>query len=226
MINFDFTTNTIIQYAIPFSIVLTILTWIWHNFVIGANDKNPFKHAIVDLTSEKQFGSLTLFAGIGMILLFGTGLLMILIAPTLQFGLEGTIAISMSFMSLLIIPALQTLLGMMREDRLSWRILINPNFLLTAYLIILTELSFLNWIKEITTYTQFRFLIFMLLYSLLIIVISIPLGLPEKNEAGKRRLPQQWRWRSLIVIDPIFIILCTSILAKLTLDVISLVQSI
>jgi hypothetical protein len=113
----------------------------------------------------------------------------------------------------------------MREDKLSRRTFINQNFLLTVYLITLTELSFLNWIKEITTYAQVRFLIFVLLYSLLIVVVSILLGLPEeKNEQGKR-LPQQWQWRSLIVIDPLFVILCTSILAKLTLDFISFVQS-
>jgi len=111
----------------------------------------------------------------------------------------------------------------MREDKLSYGFVINQNFLLTAYLIIFTELSFLNWFKEITIYVQTQFLIFVALYSVLIMIVGIYLGIP-KNDDGKKVLPTQWRWRLVIVLNPMIVVLLAAILVKLVLSIILLVQ--
>jgi hypothetical protein len=115
-------------------------------------------------------------------------------------------------------------LGAMREDKLSSGFVINQNFLLTAYLIIFTELSFLNWFKETRTiYVQTQFSIFVALYSVLIMIVGIYLGIP-KNDEGKKVLPRQWRWRLVILLNPMIVVLLTGILVKLVLSIILLIQ--
>jgi len=128
-----------------------------------------------------------------------------------------------SISSLFIILTLKPLLGEMREDKLSYRFILNQNFLLTACLIIFTELSFLYWFKEITIYVQTQFLIFVALYSVLIIIVGLYLGIP-KNDEGQKVLPTQWRWRLIIILNPIIVLLLTGILIKLLLSIILLIQ--
>jgi len=208
--------NNIIQYAIIFVMALFLIGC--HNWLFKSAQSNPFRRSTIDLTPQEQ---VVIYVG----LFGGTVLLMFwIIAPISQFRLDGLIAIGVtSISSLFIILTLKPLLGAMREDKLSYGFVINQKFLLTAYLIIFTELSFLNWFKEITIYVQTPFLIFVALYSVLIMIVGIYLGIP-KNDDGKKVLPTQWRWRLVIVLNPIIVVLLTSLLVKLVLSIILLVQ--
>jgi hypothetical protein len=207
--------NHMIQYAVIFFMALFLIGC--HNWLFKSGQSNPFKRSTIDLTPQEQ---VVIYVG----LFVGTVLLMFWFAPTSQFILGGLIAFGVtSISSLFIILTLKPLLGAMREDKLSSGFFINQNFLLTAYLIIFTELSFLNWFKEITTYVQTQFSIFVALYSVLIMIVGIYLGIP-KNDEGKKVLPRQWQWRLVIVLNPIIVVLLTGILVKLVLSIILLVQ--
>ncbi|RKZ91730.1 MAG: hypothetical protein DRR19_06430 [Candidatus Parabeggiatoa sp. nov. 1] len=207
--------SNIIQYASVFLMALCLIGC--HNWLLKSAQSNPFRRATIDLTPQEQ---VVIYVG----LFVGTVLLMFWFAPTSQFILGGLIAIGVtSITSLFIILTLKPLLGTMREDKLSYGFVINQNFLLTAYLIIFTELSFLNWFKEITIYVQTQFLIFVALYSVLIMIVGIYLGIP-KNDDGKKVLPTQWRWRLVIVLNPMIVVLLAAILVKLVLSIILLVQ--
>lgn len=204
-----------IQYAILFIMVLCLIGC--HNWIFKSERPNPFKRSTIDLTSQEQ---LVIYLG----LFVGTVVLMFLMLPTSQFILDGLIAIGVtSISSLFIILTLKPLLGEMREDKLSYGFVLNQNFLLTACLIIFTELSFLYWFKEITIYVQTPFLIFVALYSVLIIIVGLYLGIP-KNDENKKVLPTQWQWRLIIVINPIIVVLLTGILVKWVLSIILLIQ--
>jgi hypothetical protein len=207
--------NHLIQDAIIFLMALFLIGF--HNWLFKRELPNPFKRATIELTPQEQ---VVIYVG----LFVGSVLLMFWVAPTSRLILDGLIAIGVtSISSLFIILTLKPLLGMMREDKLSYGFFINQKFLLTAYLIIFTELSFLNWFKEITIYVQTPFLIFVALYSVLIMIVGIYLGIP-KNDDGKKVLPRQWRWRLVIVLNPIIVVLLTSLLVKLVLSIILLVQ--
>ncbi len=207
--------NNIIQYAIIFLMTLFLIGC--RNWLFKRGQSNPFKHSTIDLTHQEQ---VITYVG----LFVGTMLLMFWVAPNLRFILEGLIAVGVtSISSLFIILTLKPLLGAMREDKLSYGFILNQNFLLTAYLIIFTELSFLNWFKEITIYVQTPFSTFVALYSVLIMIVGIYLGIP-KNNNGKKVLPTQWRWRLVIVLNPIIVVLLASILVKLVLSIILLIQ--
>jgi len=208
-----------IQYAILFIMALCLIGC--HNWIFKSELLNPFKRSTIDLTQQEQ---VVIYVG----LFVGTMLLMFLLmfwfAQTSPFILDGLIAIGVtSISSLFIILTLKPLLGEMREEQLSYGFIINQNFLLTACLIIFTELSFLNWFKEITIYVQTQFLIFVALYSVLIIIVGLYLGIP-KNDEGKKVLPTQWRWRLIIILNPIIVLLLTGILIKLLLSIILLIQ--
>jgi hypothetical protein len=203
-----------IIYAIIFLMALFLIGC--HDWIFKTAPSNPFKRSTIDLTPQEQ---VIIYVG----LFGGTVLLMFWFVPISQFILGGLIAIGVtSIFSLFIILALKPLLGTMRKNKLSYEFLLNQNFLLTAYLIIFTELIFLNWFKEITTYVQTPFLIFVALYSVLIMIVGIYLGIP-KNDEGKKVLPKQWRWRLIIVLNPIIVVLLTGILVKLVLSLILLI---
>ncbi len=208
--------NNMIQYAILFIMALCLIgchNWIFKSELL----LNPFKRSTIDLTPQEQ---VVIYIG----LFVGTVLLMFWFAQTSPFILDGLIAIGVtSISSLFIILTLKPLLGEMREDKLSYRFILNQNFLLTACLIIFTELSFLYWFKEITIYVQTQFLIFVALYSVLIIIVGLYLGIP-KNDEGQKVLPTQWRWRLIIILNPIIVLLLTGILIKLLLSIILLIQ--
>ncbi|HID99325.1 MAG TPA: hypothetical protein EYP59_03435 [Thiotrichaceae bacterium] len=207
--------DNIIQYAILFLMALFFIGC--HNWIFNSQVLNPFKRSTIDLTSQEQ---LVIYLG----LFVGTVLLMFWFAQTSPFILDGLIAIGVtSISSFFIILTLKPLLGEMREDQLSYGFILNQNFLLTACLILFTELSFLNWFKEIAIYVQTQFLIFVALYSVLIIIVGIYFGIP-KNDEDKKVLPTQWQWRLVIVLNPIIVVLLTGILIKLLLSIILLIQ--
>jgi hypothetical protein len=207
--------NNIIQYAILCLIVLFLIHF--HNWILKRVALNPFKRSTTDLSAQEQ---ILIYLG----LFFGTVLLMFWFAPSSPFILDGLIAIGMtSISSLLIILMFKVLLSEMREDKLSYRFILNQNFLLTAYCILFTELSFLNWYKEITIYVQRPFFIFVVLYSGLLMIVGIYLGIP-KNDEAKKVLPTQWQWRLVIILNPMIVLLLTGILIKLLLSLILFIQ--
>ncbi|MEK8019198.1 MAG: hypothetical protein VSS75_020195 [Candidatus Parabeggiatoa sp.] len=206
--------NNLIQYAIIFLIALLLIKF--HDFLIGTNEENPFKHSVIDLSFNERWG-------VYLVLFIGTMVLMFLIASSLPFKLGGVIAIIVaSISSFFIISSLNVLLAEMKEDKLSFKRLINQDFLWTIYLIIFTELSFLNFAAETLTYTKKPFLFFVLLYSLIIILVGIFLGIPKEGE--RKKIPESWKLKSIIILDPIIVILLADILAIIILSVIITIQ--
>jgi len=211
--------NSLIKYAILFSIALLLMGC--HNWILRDEKANPFKRSVIELTAFKRWN---LYA----VLLMGTVGLMFWVAPSLQSIFDELMVIFITpILSFFILYTLKGLLSTMREDKLSFKWFINQDFLLTAYFIILTEFIFLNWFKELTTYVQTQFLVFVLLYSLLILVIGILLGIPEKDGGGKR-LPANWRLKtiiiSIIILDPMIVVVWASILVQITLEIILYIQ--
>ena len=212
--------------------IIYIIFLIMALFIIGfrhwlfkSGVQNPFKRSTIDLTPQEQVVIYVgLFGGTVLLMFWIAPILGGLIVPTSKSILNGLIAIGVtSISSLFIILTLKPLLGAMRENNLSSGFFINQNFLLTAYLIIFTELSFLNWFKEITIYVQTQFSIFVALYSVLIMIVGIYLGIP-KNDEGEKVLPTLWRWRLVIVLNPIIVVLLAGVLVKLVLSIILLVK--
>ncbi|EDN65032.1 hypothetical protein BGP_6561 [Beggiatoa sp. PS] len=58
-------------------------------------------------------------------------------------------------------------------------------------------------------------------------MIGILLGIPEKDGGGKR-LPADWRLKtiiiSIIILDPMIVVVWASILVQITLEIILLIQ--
>ena len=207
--------NGIIQYAIAF--VFAIILIGCHNWLLGGGKPNPFKRSAMNLSLAER----VIFYAV---LFIGTVSLMLVITTLSRFSFDGAIAIGVaSISSFFIIFTFNGLLGKMRENKLSLKFLIDQNFLLTAYLIIFTELSFLNWVKEIETYVQKPFLIFILSYAVLIVCIGIFLGIPKKHEDKEVKL-SDWRFTAVIFLDPLIVGVLISIFVKLTLDIILLIQ--
>jgi glucan phosphoethanolaminetransferase (alkaline phosphatase superfamily) len=214
-------TNPIIQYVIVFVIALLLIGF--HNWLLSSDKPNPFKRSTINLTSKEK-------VAYWMVLFFGTLLLMFgiaikWIAPFPQLiKLDGVIAIGVaSILSFFIIFTFNGLLATMRQNKLSLKFLVDQNFMLTAYFIILIALSFLNWVKEIETYAQKPFLVFVICYTVLIAVIGIFLDIPKQNGSGKTR-PDYWRFKTVILLDPIIIGLLIGTLVKVILDIILLIQ--
>jgi glucan phosphoethanolaminetransferase (alkaline phosphatase superfamily) len=213
--------HPIIQYVIVFLIALLLIGF--HNGLLNSDKPNPFKRSTIDLTYKER-------VAYWMVLFFGTVLLMFgvaikWIAPLPQLiRLDGIIAIGVaSILSFFIIFTFNGLLVTMRQDKLSLKFLVDQNFLLTAYFIILIALSFLNWVMEIETYAQKPFLVFVICYAVLIAFIGLLLDLPKQNGDGKKR-PDYWRFKTVVLLDPIIIGLLIGILVKVTLDIILLIQ--
>ncbi|EDN67908.1 membrane protein [Beggiatoa sp. PS] len=210
--------NSPIKYAILLLVAFFFMAC--HNWILRG-DKNPFKRSVIELTAFKRWS-------LYVVLLVGTGGLMFWVAPASPFIFDGLIAIFMiPILSFFILYTLKGLLTTMREDKLLLKLFINQDFLLTVYFIMLTEFIFLNWFKELTTYVQTQFFVFVILYSVLIIVIGILLGIPEKNGGGKR-LPDDWRLKSVIIaiilLDPMIVVVWASILVQITLEIILFIQ--
>jgi hypothetical protein len=203
-------------YAIVFLIALLLIGG--HNWLLSSDKPNPFKRSVTDLSLKEKIGFwVTLFMGTVLLMLYFT-------ASSPPFLLEKLTAILVSALtSFFIIFTLNGFLATMREGKLLPKFFIDQNFLLTAYLITLTALIFLDWVKEVETYIQKPFLDFVILYTVLIVIISIFLGIPKKN-GDEKRWPDNWRFKMVILLDPFIVGLLMFILVKLTLDIILLIQ--
>jgi hypothetical protein len=209
--------DSLIKYGVQLVIVLLLMGC--HDWLLSINKANPFKRSVIDLTKFQWINYLWLFFG-------GTVLSMYVVAQPLELD-EWVVVGVTSVLSFFVLYTFKTLLTTMRVDKLSFKLLVSQDFLLAAYLIILIELVFLNWFKEITIYVQAQFLVFVILYSVLIIVIGILLGIPKKNGGGKR-LPDDWRLKavivSIIILDPIIVVLWVSLLVQIALEIILYIQ--
>jgi len=211
--------DSLIKYSVQLVIVLLLMGC--HDWLLSINKANPFKRSVIDLTKFQWITYLGLFFG-------GTVLSMYVVTEPLQLKLDEWVVVGVtSVLSFFVLYTFKTLLTTMRVDKLLFKLLVSQNFLLAAYLIILIELVFLNWFKEISTYVQAQFLVFVILYSLLIIVIGILLGIPKKNGGGKR-LPDDWRLKavivSIIILDPIIVVVWAGILVQIALEIILYIQ--
>jgi glucan phosphoethanolaminetransferase (alkaline phosphatase superfamily) len=191
-------------YAIVFLIALLLIRG--HNWLLSSDKPNPFKRSVTDLSLKEKIGFwVALFMGTVLLMLYFTAILV------------------SALISFFIIFTLNGFLATMREGKLLPKFLIDQNFLLTAYLITLTALIFLDWVKEVETYIQKPFLDFVILYAVLIVIIGIFLGIPRKN-GDEKRWPDNWRFKAVILLYPFIVGLLMFILVKLTLDIILLIQ--
>jgi len=202
--------NIVIQYAIIFLMALLLAES--HNRLLGNNQKNPFKRSEIEVKN---------YLKMSMVLSSIIISLMILVAQSFeQFFLDGFIALSVGLISsFFIIFTLKELLSTMRQRKLSVDLLVNQYFLLTAYLVIFTNLSFLNWIKEIKTYVQTPFLSFVILYSFAIIVVGVILGFPKTEKEDKKGVTLDKRWKAIIFLDPMIVVFLNVVFLKVLLDI-------
>jgi len=205
--------NIVIQYAILFLMALLLIES--HNLLLGSNEKNPFKRSEIEVKN---------YLKMSMVLSSIIIPLMILVAQSFeQFFLDGFIALSVALLSsFFILFTLKELLSMMRQKKLSFDLFINQYFILTAYLVILTNLSYLNWIKEIKTFVQTPFLSFVIVYSIVLMAVCVLLGFPKtdkKEEEGEKRVTLEKRWKVIIFLDSIIVVFLNFVLLKVLLDI-------
>jgi hypothetical protein len=121
----------------------------------------------------------------------------------------------------LIITFHALLAAMKRNQSLSCDFLFfQQDFWLTAYLIIFTELSFLYWVKEVTTYFREPFLAFVISYSILIWIAGIFIARFSKTSESAAEWPYLW---SIAIIDSLIVVMLSTVLLYLTLTIILVV---
>ena len=144
--------------------------------------------------------------------------------PLIAMQLAPMIDILLLLLSFFIIISFHDLLSMVRyKKRLSLKLLVNPQVILTVVLMLSVELSFLYWLKETTTDIQQQFLIFVLAYSALMSIVGIWLGLPEAPKGG-RKFPDSWQVTVIVFLDPVISVLLTGIALQIILQFISFFQ--
>jgi hypothetical protein len=120
----------------------------------------------------------------------------------------------------LIITFHALLAAMKRNQCLPGDLLFQQDFWLTAYLIIFTELSFLYWIKEVTTYFQKPFLGFVISYSILIWIAGILIAQFSKTSENSAK----GSYVSIAIIDSLIVVMLSIILLYFTLEIILLIS--
>jgi hypothetical protein len=164
------TTYSFVICIILFAIVLLLMKL--HNWLMRdvSNALPETLHLMVLAPREKAIIYLVL-AGGSLLLMFSlTGF-----SPFSVLQWEMTIAVSVALATSFFLPyTLHSLLdAMKRNKQLSCDLLGKQKFWLSTYLIIFTELSFLNWIKEVTTYFNWSFLLYVMGYMIIILVAEL-----------------------------------------------------
>ncbi|OQW91073.1 MAG: hypothetical protein BWK78_05575 [Thiotrichaceae bacterium IS1] len=159
-----------------------------------------------------------------LVLMGGTLLLMSVCAgfswPSPQRWWIAPLAIIVTIVaSFWLITTLHALLGRMKQNQqLSYDLLFQQDFWLTAYLIIFTELTFLNWLKEVTTYFQQPFLGFVIGYSIIIWIAGFLISrFSQRSESVA-----EWSYVWIAVIDSLMVVMLSTIFLHLTLGIILL----
>ncbi len=208
--------NTQLIILVILMILLLLLGWqrSWL-FQRATKEKDPFPQ-LADLTPRTT-------ALIYLKLLGGTWLLMLLVA--LKFSLSPltpTLILEETFwtmglsliLSFFLILTLQRILSLMRQyKQLPISLLTNFSILGMVCLISTIELSFLYWMKEVTIYFSPPFLIFVVLYSLLILWIASVLSLNTHNKL----LLKNWEFISIAVLDSVLVVLSATIFLQIIL---------
>lgn len=151
-------------------------------------------------------------------LISGTLLLMFFFTPfSLTLWTSIITLIVVLVVSFFLVSILQTVLDIMRQNkRLSVLLLIKFDILLMVTLISVVELSFLFWIKDVTTYFQSSFSRFVIFYSLWLFIIAIILAL--RND--KIHLLKNRYFISLAILDSLLVILLAVIFLQIILIII------
>ncbi len=196
-------------------IALALLFMIVHNSLLATITSETLRS--LDLTPREK-------AIVYLVLMGGTLLLMSVCArfslPSPQQWWIAPLAIIVTIVaSFWLMTTFHALLGSMKQNRqLSYNLLFQQDFWLTAYLIIFTELSFLNWLKEVTTYFQQPFLGFVIGYSIIIWIAGVLISrFSQRSESVA-----EWSYVWIAVIDSLMVVMLSTVFLYLTLGVILL----
>ncbi|NJO14770.1 MAG: hypothetical protein HC877_03200 [Thioploca sp.] len=210
------------QLIILVILMILLLLFGWHRswlFQRATKEKDPFPQ-LADLTPRTiALIYLQLLGGtwlmLVVILMFSLSpLTLTLVLPALVLP-ETIWAVGLPLiLSFFLILALQKVLSLMRQyKQLSISLLINFSVLLVCLMISTIELSFLYWMKEITIYFSPPFLIFVVLYSLLILWIASVLSLNTHNKLWLKN----WEFISVAVLDSALVVLSATIFLQIIL---------
>lgn len=201
------------------ALLLTILVLIAsRNGLLRKDEVNPLGRVKSELTVQEQWTSYGVLVGISLMLMliisrFSLG------SPLAMLLAVGVNAI-LSFFTLITFQAFLTTIR--EQTKLSvTRLFHNQNFLLASYLIVLIELGFLNWLKDVSYDVLYQFFFFVVIYSLLIMAIGIFLGMPRVEGEEQRNFPTPWKERLMIILDPLMVVFSASLMVKIVIDIIS-----
>lgn len=218
-----------------FLVILTCLLNEWRSLWFQqATQEEPFP-PVSGLTSRARAFIYLGLTGGSFLLMFG--LARELVWPATLIALGATF-----ILNFLILLTLHKVLSLMRQNkRLSIYFIAHPQVWLMAGLIIAVELSFLNWVKEVTTYFKPPFGEFTLVYSLFLFVVAMTLTLTVEGSRFSttprfiqmlltkkrflrrflvsRRFSENRYFVMVAVLDSALVILLTSILLHLTLAI-------
>jgi hypothetical protein len=156
-------TYSFVIFIILFAIVLLLMRL--HNWLMrDVSDALPETlHLMALAPREKAIIYLVLAAGPLLLMFFLTGFSQ----PPIQQWEVMSMAVAVTLItSFFLLSTLHSLLdAMKRNKQLFYDLLLQQEFWLSVYLIIFTELSFLNWIKEVTTYFNWSFLLYVVGYT-------------------------------------------------------------
>lgn len=160
-------------------LLLVILLGQWRNYLFQkliTNQATKFFPPLAELNTRKKA---FVYLGLVSATLFSIFVLAQFFSLSLENWQATAIIIIVVVGSFLLILNLQTVLSIMRKNKqLSFSFFFNPHVLKIIALIIALEFSLLYWIKkEATAYFVLPFLGFVGIYSILILVVAIFVGL-------------------------------------------------
>lgn len=167
MMYFSITQPGIIFYVVLFILVLLLMKM--HNGILASSPE--ILHFRTIAPRDKAIIYLVLMGGTLLLMLSCTRFS----APSPQRWWIMMLAIIVVMVtSFLLIITLHGALSNMKKNRqLSCNSLFEQDFLLTTYFIVFTQLSFLNWLKEVIVYFQYSFLSFIIGYLIIILITSV-----------------------------------------------------
>lgn len=223
-----------------FLILLILLLNEWRTqWFQQATQTDPFP-SLSEFTASEQ-------AIIYLLLTFGTLLLMLILTKSLIIPI-GLISIILAFiLNFFILITLNKVLSFMRQHkRLFISFITFPYLWLMIGSIIVVELSFLNWIKEVETYFWHPFAYFTIVYLLLLFLVAVAMTLKTSEDcffieqnfsketksnkisghktyfAQIKAISKYWNrlnrdFLLIAILDSVIVVLLTSIMLHLTL---------
>lgn len=209
-------------FCITFIILASLLLMRVHNKLLTLITLPEILHSSALMPKNKALIYLVLMVGT-LSLMFGWAGLSL---PSPQQWWIVPLAIMVTWIaSFFLIITLHALLAAMKHNQhLSYDLLFQQDFWLAAYLIIFTELSFLNWVKEVSTYFHKPFLGFVISYSIIIWIVGILTS--WFSQTNKSAVKWSDLWSDLLfiaIIDSLIVVMLSAILLCLTLTIILLI---